>query len=89
MTVHIDWDEFHRRVKKELVLVTFKKVSTGEIREMQATLAEYLLPETSGAGWGSKDPDLVTVFDLEKEGWRAFRKSTVIGVEYLCPEENA
>lgn len=85
-----NWQHIKEMMKVGVVRITFKKVSTGELRVLDATLAEYLLPETGNRSQAvGKDPDVVTVFDLDKNHWRAFRKETVTDVEVLdgCKEE--
>lgn len=78
-----NWEAIRDSMKTGVVLVTFRKVSNNELRTMECTLADYLLPETSENPLPTRDPDVVTVFDIEKNGWRAFRKSTVVDVEVL------
>ena len=80
----IDWETFERRVREEEATVTFKKAN-GEVRIMACTLASYLLPETYQER--EPTPEVVVVFDLEKNGWRSFRKDTVIQITYPLDEE--
>lgn len=81
-----DWNEITERLKKEVVRITFKKVSDGSVRVMECTLAEYLLPETSGKPRDNANPDVITVLDVDKGQWRAFRKDSVIDVEFPIDE---
>lgn len=74
----LNWEEIKQKMREGVVFVSFKKAN-GEIREMQCTLADYLLPETAGTRANTND-DIVVVFDIEKEAWRSFRKDTVIEV---------
>lgn len=69
-------DELRQHLTKGVAVVVFKKTD-GTIREMQCTLAEYLLPETKGTG-RKPSKDVLVVFDLEKEEWRSFRIDSVI-----------
>lgn len=64
---------------KGTVKVTFVKLN-GEEREMLATLMADVLPETKGTG-RAPNPDVVTVFDIEKSEWRAFRVDSVIAFD--------
>lgn len=76
----INWDSIVEGLYKGVAEVTFKKVD-GTVRTMQCTLAEYLLPETKGGkSTAASNPDVLVVFDLEKEAWRSFKKSTVTEV---------
>jgi hypothetical protein len=70
--------QLKEHLAKKVAVVVFKKAD-GSIREMQCTLAEYLLPETKGTGRKSSK-DVLVVFDLEKEEWRSFRTDSVIEV---------
>lgn len=64
---------------KGTVKVTFVKLN-GEEREMLATLVADRLPETKGVG-RAPNPDVVTVLDVEKQEWRAFRVDSVIAFD--------
>lgn len=75
----IDFINLQRALEKGVVKVTFTKAN-GELREMDATLAAYLLPETHQESNHPKGETMV-VFDLDAEGWRSFRKDRVISVE--------
>lgn len=60
------------------VLLSFKK-KDGEVREMLCTLKEDLLPKKeSEAKEKKKNPDVLAVWDCEKEGWRSFRYDSLI-----------
>lgn len=61
-------------LKENIVMVTFTK-KNGEEREMLCTLREEFLPEVSG---DSTVSSVVTVYDLENQGWRSFREDSVI-----------
>ncbi len=66
-------------LKAGVVEVTFVKAN-GDIRVMQATLCEYLLPEVAGDSQRPRDPSLQVVFDIEAEAWRSFKINSVIEV---------
>lgn len=74
-----DWSDVVRKLKAGVVEVTFLKAN-GDVRVMQATLAEYLLPEVAGNSTRPKDPNLQVVYDLEAEAWRSFKIDSVIEV---------
>ena len=82
MTKDWDWDTIRESMEEGVVLVTFRKAD-DTIREMECTLADYLLPETKGQGSTHSGEGTVICFDLEKEAWRSFRKDRVIDVEIL------
>lgn len=69
-------NELLEAMRKGVVVVVFKKVD-GTVREMQCTLAPYLLPESKGTG-RTPNNDVMVVFDLEAEAWRSFRKDSII-----------
>ena len=64
--------------------VVFKK-ATGETRTMKCTTKPQLLQENisnfqENRGASLKPEGLVTVYDLEKNGWRSFHFADVISV---------
>lgn len=81
MKEEFDWEQIKASMREGVVVVTFLKAD-GTVREMQCTLADFLLPETAGSGRAS-NADVVVVFDLEVEQWRSFRKDRVINVEVV------
>lgn len=58
-------------------LVTFTK-KDGTTRNMLCTLHKDIIPQTSGES--KFNPDIVVVYDLEKEAWRSFRFDSIIDV---------
>ena len=74
------------------ILVQFTKAD-GTIRDMLATRDRKKIPtsklptpeEIQDPNFIQvvEDPDLVRVFDLEKNDWRSFRASTVLSVTQL------
>ncbi len=72
-------DNIVDKLKKDVYEVDFIK-KDGSIRKMICTLQPHMLPETNGTK--RKLPEnLVTVFDLENEGWRSFYTDKVIKME--------
>lgn len=67
-------------LQTNVVLITFKK-KDGSIREMEATLVDYLLPEVTHPR--PPNDEIITVFDLVSNGWRSIRLETIIDVEVL------
>lgn len=76
-----NWKDIRNSMAKGCVKVTFKKAN-GEDREMECTLAEYLLPETTQAS-NHTEGETMVVFDLEASAWRSFRFDRVTDVEVL------
>lgn len=75
----MNFDKLTQAMQKGVVKVTFTKAD-GTLREMDCTLAEYLLPETTQAS-NHPEGETMVVFDLDAEGWRSFRKDRVITME--------
>lgn len=63
-------------------MVQFTKVD-GTTRHMKCTLNEDLLPPVDPDKVSVKkhNPDVLAVWDLEKEGWRSFRYDTLLEIE--------
>ena len=69
-------DQLHAGV----TTVSFLKVN-GERRDMRCTLNEGMLPprQTENATQSRKEnPDVQSVWDVDKEAWRSFRWENVI-----------
>ena len=73
-------------LKKGTVTVTFKKINTDEIRVMPCTLNPIVL-EAHGVKSAitdiNPDSEHLAAWALDKDAWRSFRLSTVIGWEVL------
>jgi len=75
-----NWESVRAELTKGSALITFKKAN-GELRVLECTLAEYILPEVVNPS--SLSDEAMTVFDLESNQWRSFRFDTVTEVEFL------
>jgi hypothetical protein len=51
----------------------------GTVRFLRATLRQGAVPGVKGVGKPA-NPDVVTVYDVENQGWRAFRKDSVLDI---------
>lgn len=73
-------DELH----KGIVLVEFTK-KDGTNRVMKCTLNEELIPsEFTPKGVGkAKNDSILSVFDVEVNGWRSFGYESIIAVLYF------
>jgi|TARA_B100000902_G_scaffold266289_1_gene252376 hypothetical protein len=61
----------------------FQKVD-GSLRDMYCTLNPNVLPESGNTEPPSQaKPGILTVFDIEKDGWRSMRYENVIGFKFL------
>ncbi len=63
-------------LKKGKCTVHFKK-STGEKTKRSFTLKESLMAETIVGKAGGTNKEVITVWDLENNGWRSFRVDSV------------
>jgi len=70
---------FTDAAREGMVTVEFTKIDTGELRVMPCTLNVELsghnVPEILEQ---REDNDHIVVWCLDKEGWRSFRRETVI-----------
>ena len=62
---------------------TFQKVD-GSVRDMYCTLQPTVLPETVNTELkNNAKPGILTIWDIEKEGWRSMRYENVIRFKFL------
>lgn len=75
------WRNFKLRVamKSRIVKFYFQKVD-GTIREAFGTLAERLIPATSGEDNRRKNDTVQVYFDTGKAEWRCFKKANLINI---------
>ena len=62
-------------LKRNLVKVTFTKVN-GDLREMNCTLHESILPESTTTE-KKINLDTISVWDIDNSGWRSFRVDSI------------
>jgi len=79
-------NETLEKLKQGEVTVTFTKVN-GDTRVMTCTLNESILPPATKADPLSQkkvravSPEVCSVWDVNANGWRAFRWENVVSVE--------
>lgn len=68
-------------LKNNIVNVKFTKTDGSE-RDMKCTLMEaFIKPHDKKTDRGKKvNEDIVSVWDIEKEGWRSFRYDSIISI---------
>lgn len=68
-------------LKDTIIEVKFKK-SDGTERNMKCTLLpQYITPHENKTGREKKiNEEVISVWDVEKEGWRSFRYDSVIAI---------
>ena len=71
-------NELIEALKKGVVVITFKKIDTGEIRVMPSTLNSDLMPESNSIANISAESETIMVWSLDKNAWRAIRSNTII-----------
>lgn len=70
-------------LKKNVIKVTFTKVN-GDERVMRCTLHDSILPEQTIGGIKKKENlDVLSVWDLDNNGWRSFRLDSVIDYQVV------
>lgn len=74
-------ESMKNRLKDNIVDVLFTKAD-GKQRLMKATLISDMIPESKTKSGQSifrpDNPDVVSAWDTEKDGWRSFRVDSVI-----------
>lgn len=78
-------DTVLRDLRQQVMEVHFIKTN-GEQRSMRCTLQRHLLPEMYRTNqeeqreerdFHQKNPDVITAWDVEENGWRSFRINSV------------
>lgn len=71
-------EELKEKMQTGIVKFSYRKVSTGEVREARGTLcSKYFTCESKG---GRKpNDDVVVYWDMDKDAFRCFRKQEFIG----------
>ena len=71
-------NELIEALKKSIVIITFKKIDTDEIRIMPSTLNPDLMPESNSIANISAESETIMVWSLDKNAWRDIRSNTII-----------
>jgi hypothetical protein len=67
-----------KALKEGVCIVSYKKIDTGEIRDMECTLNSELIPGHIDITQHS-DSHHILVWALDRDAWRSFRASTMQG----------
>lgn len=82
--------EMSQKLREGVFVVSFTK-KNGEIRDMTCTLNQQYMPEQEqpkeGASPRKENPDVLPVWDVEKDAWRSFRLDSVIEVREMAEQE--
>jgi len=65
-----------KSLQKNIMNVVFTKVN-GEERKMTCTLSEHILPETTGESKRKENLEVLSVWDIDNDGWRSFRLDSI------------
>ena len=81
-------EEAIQRLSTEVYTVTFRKKTTGDIREMRCTLDPQHMPIGSFKSLGKLDryeiqSDIVPVWDMGKNAWRSFDIRTIVNFDSI------
>ena len=70
-------NELITALKKGIVVISFKKIDSGEIRIMPSTLNEELIPDGVKIMNISAESETIMVWSLDKNAWRDIRVNTI------------
>lgn len=76
-------DELKTRLKDVVATITFTK-KDGTLRQMKGTLKPSYLPlmEENSEKKRKDNPDVLPVWDIEKNEWRSFRINSIKSVSF-------
>lgn len=75
---NFNFDQLIQDLQQGERVIKFRK-NDGTVRFLRATLRQGAVPGVKGVDRPA-NPDVVTVFDVENQGWRAFRKDSVLDI---------
>ena len=64
-------------LKKGVVIISFKKIDSGDIRVMPSTLNPELIPNVTNPVNVDSSSDTIMVWSLDKNAWRDIRSDTI------------
>ena len=70
-------NELITALKRGVVVISFKKIDSGEIRVMPSTLNEELMPDGVKIVNISAESETIMVWSLDKNAWRDIRVNTI------------
>ena len=70
-------NELITALKRGIVVISFKKIDSGEIRVMTSTLNEELMPDGVKIMNISAESETIMVWSLDKNAWRDIRVNTI------------
>ena len=77
----VAWANVKLRIamKQKIARFYFRKID-GSIREAWGTLAENLIPATSGTDNRRKNDTVQVYYDTEKMDWRCYKKANLLSI---------
>ena len=70
-------NELINALKNGTVIISFKKIDSGDIRVMFSTLNEDLMPDGVKIMNISSESETIMVWSLDKNAWRDIRVNTI------------
>ena len=70
-------NELITALKRGIVVISFKKIDSGEIWVMPSTLNEELMPDVVKIINISSESETIMVWSLDKNAWRDIRVNTI------------
>lgn len=74
-----DFDQLIEDLRQGERTIKFRK-NDGTIRFLRATLRDGAIIQPKGTSTRAPNPNVIAVFDVENQGWRSFRKDSVLEV---------
>lgn len=77
----VAWANFRLKMamKQKIVRFYFRKID-GSVREAWGTLAESIVPATSGNSSRKQNDTCQTYYDTEKADWRCYKKANLLRI---------
>lgn len=84
LNVPLTYEALTEELRRRVAEVTFTKAD-GTRRVLKCTLIKDVLPEQKDVEEYTKNinREAVAVWDLENNGWRSFRISSVLGIDWF------
>nr|QMP83745.1 MAG: hypothetical protein [Caudoviricetes sp.] len=77
---NLEFENLIELLRENIVNLKFKKIN-GDERVMNCTLSSEYIPETKTESKKKPNSDIVSIWSVDDNGWRSFRKDSVINYE--------
>lgn len=71
-------EDLLKALKEHLCVVSYEKIDTGQIRDMECTLDPQRIPGNANINQRADSEDIL-VWCTDREAWRSFRANTMTG----------